>query len=385
MDALNVDVPVQQPDAEGNYSWMSIRAGQDSSFSGNVEVKGDLTVNTVNGEAYPPGGGGPGQDVVFNNVQVDGTLTLPDGPLLPRADRDYLRIEIDYNQYQDYSWVSPAIDVNTNRPEYGFLNMFFGGSYDVAKKGFPAPGASVNLWVAPEIATSVVEPSDTVCKVRLFDEVGDVTGSINLADTSRNVSIYVDPLTAPLEPYVVTDQNQVGYPFRWAIGGKDTSDANRAGVYNFKYKLELTNTELINRPSAGMTIDRTRRVDYALEVEFAGSQSYIGQKFVVKSRRSLTGLVPPDFPSPVNYQTVDVFEFTYQIQVNDLGALSPGTYYQVPTPKIRALGTNLPGGNLAEPPDDPSAGAPENRPDLAGASLYLKSLTAECFYTPGTR
>jgi hypothetical protein len=54
MDALNVDVPVQQPDAEcGNYSWMAVRAGQNSSFSKNLEVCGDLTVK---GKAELTGG-----------------------------------------------------------------------------------------------------------------------------------------------------------------------------------------------------------------------------------------------------------------------------------------------------------------------------------------
>jgi hypothetical protein len=67
MDSLNVDVPVQQPDDEGNYSWMTIRAGQKSSFTegfdsfGPIEMYGNEIRDAVLVDAVglPPGPEGP--------------------------------------------------------------------------------------------------------------------------------------------------------------------------------------------------------------------------------------------------------------------------------------------------------------------------------------
>ena len=77
MDSLNVNFPVSQEDEYGNYEWMSIRAGQDSSFSGNVEIKGDLLVSTINGESYTGGGGGGNFLPLDGNTPMDNNLTVP--------------------------------------------------------------------------------------------------------------------------------------------------------------------------------------------------------------------------------------------------------------------------------------------------------------------
>lgn len=61
MDALNKNFPVGQPDTNGNYEWMRIRAGGGISSTGDVDVRdGDLEMNggTIrNAQFDPPIGG----------------------------------------------------------------------------------------------------------------------------------------------------------------------------------------------------------------------------------------------------------------------------------------------------------------------------------------
>lgn len=96
MDSLNANFPVSQPDNIcGNYEWMSIRAGQDSSFSKKVEVCGELdsttiiNVQTINGEPYPPivGGGGELPQNIDQPINCDEDEVVPAGTELRQAVR----------------------------------------------------------------------------------------------------------------------------------------------------------------------------------------------------------------------------------------------------------------------------------------------------------
>jgi hypothetical protein len=57
MDALKYSVEVEQPDDDGCYEWMSIRAGQPSKFCADVTFTKDIIYR---GEVLEPGGGGGG-------------------------------------------------------------------------------------------------------------------------------------------------------------------------------------------------------------------------------------------------------------------------------------------------------------------------------------
>lgn len=71
MDSINKNFPVGQPDANGNYEWMRVRAGQGISVTGDVEVnEGDLNMNggTIRNAVFDPpiGGGGDGPIYAVN-------------------------------------------------------------------------------------------------------------------------------------------------------------------------------------------------------------------------------------------------------------------------------------------------------------------------------
>ena len=65
MDSINKNFPVGQPDANGNYVWMQVKAGGGISVTGDVEVNdGDLNMNggTIRNAVFDPpvsGGSGP--------------------------------------------------------------------------------------------------------------------------------------------------------------------------------------------------------------------------------------------------------------------------------------------------------------------------------------
>lgn len=64
MDALNKNFPVAQPDDNGNYEWMQVRAGCGMDTTGTIDIRdGDLdmgggTIYDWNEFIPPPGGGG---------------------------------------------------------------------------------------------------------------------------------------------------------------------------------------------------------------------------------------------------------------------------------------------------------------------------------------
>jgi hypothetical protein len=88
MDAINKNFPVGQPDANGNYEWMQVRAGGGINVTGDVEVNdGDLQMNggTIrNANFVPPiGGGGDGPIYAVNTppliLGITSNQTFPTG------------------------------------------------------------------------------------------------------------------------------------------------------------------------------------------------------------------------------------------------------------------------------------------------------------------
>ena len=65
IDCLNSSVPVYDPDENGCYRWMSVKAGQNSTFCANVDIKGDTNVENIN----------VNQDIsVIGDINVTGTI-----------------------------------------------------------------------------------------------------------------------------------------------------------------------------------------------------------------------------------------------------------------------------------------------------------------------
>ena len=161
MDCLNVNFPVAQPDKEcGNYEWMSIRAGADSSFSKRLEVCGVLdapnivNVQFINGQPYPPEGGGGDMGVSIEcpvgNEIVSPETSIPQAitnvaeffcirPINSISMEYNLRGALNYNDYDVTITNSPLLNDPENTymypppPPYssiGFLGMYFINSVD---------------------------------------------------------------------------------------------------------------------------------------------------------------------------------------------------------------------------------------------------------------
>ena len=74
VDCLRASVPVYDDDGNGCYSWMAVRAGENSKFCKDVTIKGDLTVEgTIN---QTPGGGSV---ETTNDIICDGQTVVPAG------------------------------------------------------------------------------------------------------------------------------------------------------------------------------------------------------------------------------------------------------------------------------------------------------------------
>ena len=95
MDALNKNVPVGQPDANGNYEWLTVRAGGGMDTTGDVEINdGDLDMGggtIYNWTAFipPPGGGGGGPPAPYWLSQPPCSVALQNSQLFATGGFDF--------------------------------------------------------------------------------------------------------------------------------------------------------------------------------------------------------------------------------------------------------------------------------------------------------
>jgi hypothetical protein len=202
MDSINVNFPVAQPDDNGNYEWMAIRAGADSGFSKDVEVKGDLKVTTINGASYTGGGGDlflplNGQTPMDSGLTVPGTLTVnevvitgPDQFLYDTGERTFdgkLIVDPDFETTNARVLANLTVDGNINGVSIpGVLDGYVSKTQDADVTGEISFQGNVNVNT---VNNEQYPPDDRYLKL-LYDSsqtistsIGDMSMTFNPLET----------------------------------------------------------------------------------------------------------------------------------------------------------------------------------------------------------
>jgi hypothetical protein len=210
MDCLRADVPVYDDDGNGCYSWMSVRAGQDSKFCGGLEVGGDLTVG---GTIIGGGGGGPG-GMPVTSVEIECTPAPP----IPAGTPVDLAIK----------------DVNDNLCVAAGLNDFLQENLNCTVGGPPGVArVEAVAQLGDKVNEALKKVVDYFCeKNNIQDTARFYVGASNQPITNSGL---VKPITAVENPFM----NQTGTFSSQIINGAGALCITKKGIYEAKLNIQL--------------------------------------------------------------------------------------------------------------------------------------------------